>query len=291
MKGLLAILTWLIVLPLAGQPVTSLPPNPGGPPGLDSFPTNGLPLSPEARALIEKLQFDIEQLHPLLALANGESGIPNNAPLENGLVPYLIPEPPPPHPVPNFGKSFAGNFSQNFSVNLGQNFSTLTTVTPPGVTPLLPPNANLQLFPFPIAAPPSPPPSPAEATPPASRMRLSQNELMLLHDLEMLLQEAEADIQELLPRLDRRASRDAIPNSSGGAARASPDQPGVGSAGFNNPNANGSAPPWSGQFAQPVRNGFATSLSNQFATPLSNQFAHPLTNGASQLPGLPHSPP
>src|SRR4051812_3801101 len=65
MKGFLAILTWLIVLPLAGEPVTSLPPGLGGAPSQDALPTNGLALPPGTRTLIEKLQFDIEQLHPL----------------------------------------------------------------------------------------------------------------------------------------------------------------------------------------------------------------------------------
>src|SRR5260221_337118 len=105
MKGLHAILSWLIVFPLCGQPVDSLPPGPGGVPVQDSLPTNGLPLPPGTRALIEQLKLDIEQLHPLLALANGESEVPNNAPLENGLVPYVFPEPPPAHPVPNFGQN------------------------------------------------------------------------------------------------------------------------------------------------------------------------------------------
>src|SRR4051812_31470632 len=100
MKGLLAILAWLIVLPLAGQPAGPLTSNPGGAPGPGSLPTNGLPLSAETRALIEHLQADVEQLQPLLALANSGAGVPNNGPPPNGLVPYLIPEPPPAHPVP-----------------------------------------------------------------------------------------------------------------------------------------------------------------------------------------------
>ncbi|MDB6111469.1 MAG: hypothetical protein JWR69_3219 [Pedosphaera sp.] len=262
MKGLIAILIWLIVVSLSAQPVAPFPPAPGP---LGSLPTNGLPLPGETRALIQQLQSDIEQLHPLLALANGGSGIPESAPIGYPFNPFYPGVPP--HPVPNAGQLLATNLGQNFGVNYGQDFSGLTSVTPPGVTPMPPPKANSPFLPFPFTSPAPPPPT---ATP-APNAPLGTNELILLNNLELALQGVQADIQELRLRLERLAPGErATANGSGSAA-------------LNNPGASGLIASPSGPFGQSLRNGFGAPLSNQFATPLSNQFATPLTNGNGHL--------
>jgi hypothetical protein len=264
MKGLLTIFIWLIVASLSAQPAAPIPSNPGGAPGSDLSPTNGLPLSGETRTLIQQLESDLEQLQPLLALTRAAPGGPENPPIGIGFNPFYPGVPP--HPVPNAGRLLAGNFGQNFGVNYSQNFSTLNSVTPPGVTPMPPADVNSPFLPFVFSSPAAPPNPSAAPTPTgnaAPNAPLGTNELILLNNLELVLQDVQANVQELLPRLDRLAA-------SGGATANGP-----GGTGLNNPGANGFAAPLNGQFATP--------LSNQFATPLSNGFTRPLTNRGGQL--------
>src|SRR5438552_6990661 len=109
MKGLIAILILLIVVSLSAQPTA---PFPAGSGASGSLPTNGLPLSAETRALVQQLQLDLDQLAPLLTVANSGAGSPESAPIVYPFNPFYPGVPP--HPVPNAGQLRATNLGQNF---------------------------------------------------------------------------------------------------------------------------------------------------------------------------------
>jgi hypothetical protein len=135
------------------------------------FNTNGLVLPEDVQLLIQDLRVNMSQVAPLLAILNGENpaaepDTENPANRPSGPVASS-------QPAPNFGRNFGHSAAQN----LGQNS---------GVTPGAPP--------APLVVPA---PTPATATPGAS----GTNGVALVYALGAALEDVQADLQELLPRL------------------------------------------------------------------------------------------
>ncbi|MDB6018844.1 MAG: hypothetical protein JWR19_3333 [Pedosphaera sp.] len=102
MKGLFAIPVWLVAFSLCAQPSPVPSPLPDANSTTNAYGTNGLPLTPELQFLMQQLQFDIEQLRPLLTASTGGLILSNNVALTNQPNPALPGQqvaPPPTHPL------------------------------------------------------------------------------------------------------------------------------------------------------------------------------------------------
>ncbi|GEM_PF-6327819 len=165
-----AVLVWTLVLPLCAQ-TSPLPSS-------AAQATNGLPLSDDTRALIQRLQFDLNQLRPLLAAAaNGQQQNPTAS------------EPPLLPPQPNLGVTLASPpLGKNLATDLSQNLGVNLASPPAGFAPRQPP------------APQAPPSATAAAT---TSNTLSPDESTLLISLQSALADAQESIREILPRLDQ----------------------------------------------------------------------------------------
>jgi hypothetical protein len=180
MKQQIAILISLAVLIFmsqsAGGQGTPLPSNarslqlpvPGGQLDTNIFNTNGLVVPADVQLLIQDLKVNMSQLGPLMAVLNGEN--PTNGPNAQSPVNASPASAAPGQSAQNFGQ----NFGQNSGQNLGQNLGTL-----PG------------------ALPTSPAPAPDTGS----------NGVALVYALGAVLEDVQADLQELLPRLASMAGR------------------------------------------------------------------------------------
>ena len=168
------------------------------------FNTNGLVLPEDVQLLVQDLRVNISQAAQLLAILNGEN--PAVGPdAENPANPTTV-SGASSQSVPNSGRSFA----QNLGHNLGQNFGAV-----PG-------------------SPPAPPPAaPTALAPPSTPGTSGTNGAALVYALGAALEDMQADLQELLPRLALLAGQTNYPNSAT-PTRGSTEQP-AGATGTTSP--------------------------------------------------------
>jgi hypothetical protein len=197
--------------------------------GTNAFGTNGMAGLPEDVILLARdLQINVQRLYPLLALVTGVDNSMDTGGDINGSFGTTN------QVGQNFGTVNGTNVS---SPSAGQNFSSSAAVTP--------------------GAPPTPPaptfPSPAS---PSARgtvagvtgtSQLGANELAVLNNLQLVLQDAQVDIQELLPRLAQITGRAGFQNNAGGVG----NQFGTNSAGFGRSPTNASGRPLNRGFGAP----------------------------------------
>ena len=230
----------VIFISLAALSAAAQTPNP---PELNSGITNALP--EDVRLLMQDLQVNVRRLVPAFAILQDMTNVADNA----ALTPTVSPA-----TAQNLGRNCSSPVvSQNVATNLGQNFSGSGAVFPNSAPPA--PNGATTVFPL---AP--------------NQFRANRTDFM--NALGLVLEDVQADIQELLPRLAQL-------NGLTGAANPAAGSGGLGNSSLGGTSSGAAAQQFSG-FVEPLTNSFARPLSNRFATPLTNSFATPLTNGFGQ---------
>lgn len=189
MKRLLVMFGFGCAITVAAQEPNPFPAGLGGVMTLNQLETNPLPASAETRTLARQLQVDLEQLGPLLNRLSGTTPAPNS---ETPPVPppfEVPPGSPAAYPPPLVGHNLGANYGQNLAQDLSQSVATPTP--PPVGTPPLPNG--------PTGLPPASPNNNGNTAPPRP---LSQADQIVLSTTESLMQDVQANIRELLPRLD-----------------------------------------------------------------------------------------